>query len=194
MQQMQPALPRYELEQTPNGLSIVVPARRNLFVIVFLCAWLGGWAIGETSALSSLFNNETNRAGGFLSFWLIGWTLAGAWAVTTVLWQLFGKELITLTPGTLNHRVKILGFGRTRSFATSHITRLRAVDVVAPTFLRQRAYMPPFFREGDGPLVFDYGAKTIRMGQSLDEAEAHQLLARLNALLPLSAREERANF
>jgi hypothetical protein len=35
-------------------LQIVIPAKRNWFVIIFLGAWLCGWFMGESFALASV--------------------------------------------------------------------------------------------------------------------------------------------
>jgi hypothetical protein len=48
------------------------------FVGLFLLAWLGGWLAGFSSTVWVLLYGKVHP---FLVFWLIGWTLAGAFAM-----------------------------------------------------------------------------------------------------------------
>jgi hypothetical protein len=48
------------------------------FVGLFLLAWLGMWFVGFSGAVSQL---SSGKAPAFLVFWLVGWTLGGAYAV-----------------------------------------------------------------------------------------------------------------
>ena len=54
------------------------------FMGLFLLAWLGGWALGWSSAALSLSSGAA-RGGpnAFLAFWLVAWTLGG---VMVMLW------------------------------------------------------------------------------------------------------------
>jgi hypothetical protein len=48
---------------------------------LFLLFWLGGWAVGFWSALSSILSG---KGGAFLIFWLGAWTIGGGFAALTV--------------------------------------------------------------------------------------------------------------
>jgi hypothetical protein len=48
---------------------------------LFLLFWLGGWAVGFWSALSSILSG---KGGVFLIFWLGAWTIGGGFAALTV--------------------------------------------------------------------------------------------------------------
>lgn len=169
---IEPAAPTYQVAETMQGLTASIPARKNWFVLLFMCAWLGGWVLGEVSAITRISNPTGDEPKGFLTVWLIGWTLDGGRVLACVVWQLFGREVITIAAGELIYRVEALGLGRSRSF-TSH-------------------QMPPLFGAGYGPIAFDYGARTYRLGSSLDEAGARQLLVRLAPRLPSGASLEGA--
>lgn len=45
---------RVKTEGGPEGLEIVLPASRNLSVVVVLGVWLVGWFIGEMNVLANL--------------------------------------------------------------------------------------------------------------------------------------------
>jgi hypothetical protein len=61
---------------------IVVPHRSSgpmrFFVGLFLMVWLGGWFAGFSNAVSKLLSGQAPAT---LVFWLVAWTLVGAFAV-----------------------------------------------------------------------------------------------------------------
>jgi hypothetical protein len=193
------AIPKGRAIIQADGLScrVSIPARRNLFVILFLGAWLGGWYFGAASALHQLTSSAGDGQKGFLYFWLAGWTLGGFFAVGVLLWTLFGREIIELRHDALVHRRSLLGLGRTRAYDLGAVKDLR----LAPTswrigelsfskLLDGKGPKPDFHRAGEfwgvsgGPIAFDYGARTIRCGAGVDEAEAKIILAELQRWNP----------
>jgi hypothetical protein len=64
--------------------TIIVPAANSpmrYFTGLFLLFWLGGWALGFTSAASQILSGKANA---FIVFWLGGWTLGGIFAAYTL--------------------------------------------------------------------------------------------------------------
>ncbi len=182
-----PEEPKFRLTTNVEGLQAIVPPKRSWFVIPFLTIWLCGWAFGEFQVIGQLLNPSDKTSIGFLSLWLTGWTLGGIFALGTVLWQVAGREVITVNSSFLVHRVEALGLGRTRIYAADKIKALRATDYASGDFQNQQAMAPPFFGPGIGPVAFDYGAKTIRLAPSIDEAEAKVLVRELARGLPSTA-------
>src|ERR1700684_2022842 len=129
---------RFRSEITPQGFRVVIPAARNWFILLFLFAWLGGWLMGEVSVSKQLLNSGDKTPAAFLSFWLVGWTIGGVLATGAVLWQLAGREVLTLDSSSLLHRVEAFGIGRSRSFRTSEIKNLRSTDYPSSPFMNQR--------------------------------------------------------
>src|SRR5436190_9969174 len=181
-----------------DGLScrVSVPARRNLFVILFLGAWLGGWYFGAVSALHELARAASGQQG-FLYFWLAGWTLGGLFAVAVLLWTLFGREIIEVRYDVLAHRRSLLGLGRTRTYDLGAVKDLRLApmawrigDLSFSKLFDGESPKPDIHRAGEfwgisgGPIVFDYGPRTIRCGTGLDEAEAKFIIAELQRWNP----------
>ena len=156
-----------------------MPAKRNVFVMLFLLAWLGGWAAGEVGALEGLLSG-TDGAKPFLLVWLAGWTFAGGFAALTWLWMLAGRERILLRPRTLAVRREVFGVGRTREDDLAHVRNLR---------VSTGGYDPygwgagaRFWGLGGGAVAFDYGAKAVRLAASVDEPEAAQIVRELKAV------------
>ncbi len=176
---MRIALPtrRSSAREVSQGLEIVVPAQRNVFLMLFLGAWLGGWFMGEISAARALFLGSAMEAKWFLAFWLTGWTVGGGFAIYMWLWMLAGKQRVLLRPDALMIRREVFGFGLIREYDLAHITNLR----VAPSVSDPWSSGMRFWGGGAGPVAFDYGAKTFRFGDSLDEAEATQVVKELTA-------------
>ncbi len=183
---VEPALPRYQLAYPAGGIRIAIPARRNWPMLLFMCFWLCFWAVGESNVAAQLADGGNKGPELFLYAWLFAWTLGGGSVLLTILWQLFGREVVSISDGAIDYRVDVFGLGRTRSYAINQVTQLRAVDFVTGTFNQRAAMRLPFFGAPTGPIAFDYGAETIRMAPSLDEAEARLLLAKLRERLPAS--------
>ncbi|MBR0953931.1 hypothetical protein [Bradyrhizobium canariense] len=72
------------IRQDGAGPVIVVPAKgapSRYFGGVFLIFWLGGWAFGFKSALTTLLSGQGNA---FIVFWLGAWTVGGILAAYSV--------------------------------------------------------------------------------------------------------------
>jgi hypothetical protein len=178
--------PRYTLEHTADGIRASVPSRKNWFVIIFLGIWLCGWFAGESSALAQLWGHPVagkTQAVGFLGIWLTMWTIGGVVFSATLLWQVAGREIISVNSLSLIHRVEAAGIGRTRSYRISDVKDLRVSVNTFQGYERWGRTGLPFGVGGAGSLVFDYGARTIRMLPSLDEAEAKMLVKEFSTRL-----------
>ena len=157
--------------------------------MLFLMAWLGGWVFGEVSAVGQLLNPGEKTPSAFLAFWLAGWTLGGAFAASAVIWQLAGREVIVINSSTLTHRAEAFGLGLSRSYRTADVKNFRSTEYALNPFTNQRALFPPVTGSGFGSVAFDYGARTIRMAPSLEEAEAKMLVRELSSKLPSKLSE-----
>jgi len=182
--QVELQVPRFRSEVTPQGLRIVIPARRNWLILLFLIAWLGGWVMGEVTVSKQLLNSTDKTPVAFLSLWLVGWTIGGIFAVGATLWQLVGREVLTIDSLSLLYRVDAFGIGRSRSFRAADVKNVRSTEYAFSPFMNQRTLFPPIVGAGYGPVAFDYGARTFRIAPSLDEAEARILVGELTSRLP----------
>ncbi len=184
---LEPGLPRYQLAHIGDRFEVTIAARRSWPVLLFLCLWLTIWSTGFFHGARSVFIGADQAPLVFTCVWLGAWTMGGLAVLSTILWQLVGKERITADHSGIAYRVAIFGIGRTRRYGLEAISNLRAVDFSISAFHNQNAMRPPFFGAITGPIAFDYGAKAVRIGASLDEAEARSLLIGLREQLPASA-------
>lgn len=174
----QPYNGRARVEHSGTDLIITIPSRKNWFVILFLTAWMGGWAMGELFALGGLFTSDEGFIDLFLLFWLAGWTLGGIFAGGVLLWSLFGKEKITTSKGTL---ILSRGLGPftfiNKNFHFHEIQNLEINDRESPGILiRGKKSTSSFWNITGGTLRFDYGMKTIKFASGIDLAEARHIL------------------
>jgi hypothetical protein len=165
---------------TPDADSLIVeiPVKRNWFQLLFLSFWLCGWAAGEVMVPVSFFSGKgPPGARLFTVAWLGMWTVGGAFAIYAWLWQIAGKEIIRLTSSALIKRRAVNRFGRDKEFSLAHVRNLRVVP--------SQGFNPFDFASAGqlwglsgGSIAFDYGARTYRFGQGVDESEAKSIVSK----------------
>jgi hypothetical protein len=168
---------RSSVEQLADGLQYRIPAKRNAGTVIFLPIWLVAWAFGEVMATRGLIQG-TGPSRLFLGAWLAIWTFGGFSALYTWLAQMMGKELVTLTPSTLDIKHDVTGFERTREYDLAQVRNLRVSPAPDQTRLFRRTQRGPF---DSGVIAFDYGAKTYRFGAGIDESEAAMIVGELKS-------------
>jgi hypothetical protein len=163
--------PRYTLEHTADGIRAVI--------------WLCGWSVGESTVIAQLLGHPFSgkaQPAGFLGIWLLFWTLGGIAALATLLWQFAGREMIALS-SDLDPPSRSLRSRLHAQLSSQRIQDLRASTNAFSSYGRSGRAGMPFGVGGVGSLVFDYGARTIRMAPSLDEAEAKILVKEFSTRL-----------
>ena len=177
MVRVPPPARRSTSRQTPDGLEIRVPSKRNVFVMLFLLAWLVAWGFGEVMVSRELLLGDPGASALFLVVWLIMWTLGGGLAIYAWLRMLAGSERVVLGRGVLAIRTELFGVGPAREYDLMHVKNLRIERLSAwPTDMGATLR---FWGIGGGPIAFDYGSKTVRFGAGLDDAEARDIIAEL---------------
>jgi hypothetical protein len=166
--------------------TIIIPATASstrYFGGVFLLFWLGGWVMGETSAITQLMSG---KGGAFIVFWLGGWTIGGILAALTA-YQIFRPavpETLQLKRGSiaydsgippfeLNKNTRNKGF---RDYWSSLISRRLRTDLDRQQLqtLRLRE------TETGNRLTIDLGAQRLELAFQASEVE-REWLARLLA-------------
>lgn len=202
----QPALPRYTSENTGFSLKIIIPSKKNWFIIIFLGFWLTFWAVAEVGVgggmlvgvIQMLFEGkflellvEGLFGGLFMLIWFTLWTVGGGFALYTWFWNMTGKKVIEVTGESVQIAHRIFSFGKPKEYTVSHIKDLRTVPTIWHglwSFRRATRFtwgVPP------GTLAFDYGAKTVNFGSGCEEAEAKMILKEIWQAYPqYKPREE----
>jgi hypothetical protein len=162
------------------GLEIVIPAKRNWFITLFIGAWLCGWLVGEIMAPTSFLLGARDAGTRlFIVAWFVMWTIGGGFAIYIFLWSLVGRERVLVSSSLLTIKREVFGLGRLREYELAHVSDVR----VSP-----RTYNPFDFRSGlqfwgvgGGAIAFDHGAATVRFGAALEEGEAKSIVARMRS-------------
>jgi hypothetical protein len=129
---------RATISESPEGLLITIPAKKNWLIILSLGFWLIGWLFGEGSAIHELVRgHSSHRANAygsapvgmnlFMVVWLIGWTLGGALAAIIWLWNFAGFEKVLLGPSTLTTKQEVAGIGLRKEYELQSVENLRVV-------------------------------------------------------------------
>ena len=102
-------------------------------------------------------------------------------ALLGLVWHLFGSEVLAVEGRELVLKWKFPPFSRAKRYELASIRDLRALQVPPWGF---RLGSRPQFGNAACALAFDYGARTVRFGVSLDEAEAKLLVKELGQRYP----------
>ncbi len=196
----EPPKPRCKIEEAAEGLVITIPARKRWFMILFVGFWLCGWAVGEVFEggvlIQGLFGGDApwHEANGafsigllvFMLAWLGGWTVGGLFAIYAWLWNVAGRQVVTVGVDGIRIENAVPMWRRGKEYRLADVRSLR----VAPEQLTMWTFREGmrFWGIGGGLLAFDYGAKTVRFGAGLDEAEAKMILAAIARRCPQVCR------
>lgn len=164
------------INKVGNSYEVVVPSKKNYFIIAFCIVWLSGWAFGlvATSSFGPMSSDEPGIPM-FMLVWTIGWIVAGMAVIFFVIWGLFGKEKLIIDSSSTLLEKSVFGIGLKRNLETSEIKDFRYTQIHTGYSNRLS-----FFGLGPGKVQFDYGFKTYSLGLGLDDAEAKHLVSELS--------------
>ncbi len=180
---VQPPAPRHKIEDTFDSLIIYIPSKRNLLLILFMGFWMMGWFSGETSAINELVKGGFAGKDLFMIAWLGGWTVGGVFALSLLLWQLFGKEKIEVANNSITYSRAVVIPIFPKEYSSEYIKNLRFTNIGYNERYGRSRNME-FWGFGPGLIAFDYGSRTIRFGIGIDEAEAKQIVAEIQQKYP----------
>ena len=165
--------------------TIVIPATASstrYFGGVFLLFWLGGWFMGESSAINQLMSG---KGGAFIVFWLGAWTVGGILAALTA-YQIFRPtvpETLQLRRGSVGYDSGIppfqLNTNRTQGFR-DHWNSLLSSRLSADLDRQQLQTLRLRETEAGNRLTIDFGARRLELASQASEVE-REWLARLLA-------------
>jgi hypothetical protein len=187
---------RAVMNDSPEGLEIVIPAPRIWPAVIFLALWLAGWATGEAFALRQILSPAPLPAKLFLAVWLAFWTFGGAAALSMCVWMLAGHERVRLRPDALMIQREACGLGPTRVYELDRVLNLRAQPMPSHTgvAVAHSAQAPDGKRAVPAEQVkramrvvgirgpgISYAGRPVRFGVALDPMEAQMLVTQLQA-------------
>nr|WP_067057838.1 hypothetical protein [Mucilaginibacter sp. L294] len=164
-----------------DKMEIIIPGKKNYLLLAFFSVWIFGWFFGETMAAATIGNGTGPDL--FLLVWLTGWTLGGIFVLSTILFMLLGKEVIEAGQGVISIQNKALFFLSPKVYDLNEVKNIRAVEEFSMyhsfQFGRRQNGLRSTFNSGT--IKFDYGLKTVKFGNDLDEAEARYIIERLKS-------------
>jgi hypothetical protein len=173
-----PGRSRVVIERQPGLVRAVVRVRRNWGVGAFLAIWLCGWSVGEVAVVRQLATRSLHGPGlAFLGLWLAAWTIGGALALVQLLWTFAGREEIELGPRSLAVRTVAGPLRRTRAYDLAAVQNPREDVSMAGAMLRSFQLSHP--AASHGAIVFDYGARSVRIGSGLEGEDVEKVLGML---------------
>jgi hypothetical protein len=167
-----PAEGRAKVDDKGIFLQIIIPSKKNIFLVLFLCGWFGFWSIPETDIIKGLVQRTQDKGFElFPLFWLMAWTVVGAMVFLVIIWIIAGNEVITLSPLMIKIERKAYGIGLSKEYALSEVRNFRIQVGGEPIYSEMEAW-----GFNSGRFAFDYELKTVKFASGIGEEEAVYLL------------------
>ena len=172
-----------------SEMLISTPARCHIIAVGFLLFWLIGWTLGEITALTQIIRGGGGlEARAFLLVWFLGWTIGGGVAISFVLWNLFGRDILVVSMSMITVEKRILFFTSRRRYEKHKVRDFRILkpdDSQIPDSAENekikkmmgsailKRFLPP------SCFAFNYEGKEIRCQTSLTSEGAVKIFALL---------------
>ena len=189
---IKPTPPRHKVQQLSDGIQIVLPSKKNILLIIWFVLGLAMWAYmtGSVVYITSILMIGLGNSSvmwvifGFLAFILMFLTSLGAYVIYSLFWQFIGKEIFIVENGVF--RISRQTFKRNifSEYSTKSISDLRVSISLPSVFPLAKIFQN--ISGQNGMIAFDYGAKTVRFGFEIEEAEAKQIVSILQESLSKS--------
>jgi len=180
---VEPGKGRAIIEHKDTGLRITIPARTRFLPTAIAILFSPLWIFGEIAVIYKLVTEPLSSGTAFFAFWFTIWTLGGLWSLSSLLWNLSGKEVIDLDAVTLRRRKQIPLFSRSREYAVAGIAALRLAPPRIYGYYYQQDMSFLHFND-TGAIAFDHGRDTCRLGAGLDQAEASHVIKEMLRSVP----------
>ena len=178
----QPYKGRSTILDNISDIQIIIPAKKNWFVIIFLGAWLCAWCGGEIGVLSFVIKGVVFRHQPgvlFILVWLVAWSVGGVFAFRFFLWSIKGKEIITVGQGTLMIDKRAALFFKPKTYDLNEVRSIRIQEDNSFYGSSGRRYGSYNALNAGGTIRFDYGLQTVKFAAGIDEAEAKYIIQQL---------------
>jgi hypothetical protein len=173
--------PHYE---TPTGVFHYCPSKKNLPIII-LSLWLVGWILSIISFGPTVRDfYDTNGGlifeGIFIIVWLLFWIAAGLFIMKTLMWYFIGKEIITIDREQISIARQNDILFRQKIYDLQDAGRFHVEEEHFEFNFWGRRNDLGVFRNR-GTIRFEYGFKTIKFANDMDQAEANHILESLRS-------------
>jgi len=156
---------------------IVTPLLYFFGKIVVILLLMSAGLYGNVSSVDFGDTTYSSSAIGVLLFPFFIFLLTELMVIYSLLWRFMGKEIVSANKDLFVVTRKIFGWKSYKAYKTSDMSALR---ISRPT--DRWTEMFSGFRRilgFAGAVAFDYGAKTFRFADGLDEAEGRQIIKKI---------------
>jgi hypothetical protein len=178
-----PSAGRAIINEFYDGLEIIIPAKKNLFVLAVSSAWLVGVVYFGTFVFTLVQDSRAANARPFTYVFLGILIIPVTSAVSKLWWNMAGKELIRVSQGVITIHRKGAWFKRTKNYELTLCTNFCAVEAEMPIY-HYNNRTTAMLRKQPNPGTISFTCDvvdTIQFGDYLPEDEANYILERLRA-------------
>jgi len=168
------------IDRVPGGIRIVILGWFGWGSIVFHVAWLYFALSMSGNKLLPILHGKVDW-GTVAS--LIFWNAHSLIALASLLWQVAGREVISIDGVLMTQRIELLGVGWTRRFMLADVRGLYAFSVLRPD--ANTAWRPDMLRNC---ITFSCAQKTYRLGRALNYEAALRVARAIREAYPSVSR------
>ena len=170
-----------KFNETPNGFEILIPSKRNWFLVIGFSFFLLIWFVVEAFVLMSFILYSTINS--FPYIWICGWTAAGLFALRMWLWHAVGKTRISIQNNLLTIWKQHDIFSKLKQFELGKIHNLHIQnrDVERSAYYIRPNYL---FTDETKTIAFEYDGRVIRAVDWLNINDANWVISRLQPNIP----------
>lgn len=154
------------VEELGDRLVVNFRPAYSKFGLAFPVVWLVFWTFGGIAAIGALLDEPNWGGRAFLLLWLCGWAVGEVLIPAMIVWQLFGREQLIVSPQAIEFRRSVGRFSLAKRYPAPLVGHVAAVPV--PT-------------DEDEPdtdkfcLQISYRGEKVRIGAAFDKREAEEL-------------------
>jgi len=170
-----------KFKESYNGFEIIIPSKRNWFLVIGFSLFILIWFVVEAFVLMSFILYSTNNSFPFI--WICGWTAAGIFAIRMWLWHAMGKTSISIQNDQLTLWRQHDIFSKSKQFELGKIQNLHIQnrDIERSAYFVRPNYL---FSDETKTIAFEYENRTIRAVDWLTSTDANWVMSRLQPKIP----------
>lgn len=177
--------------KTENGLTISVSHRvpSNAVILWSMLAFV--LMVSGVSTLVQFTHGKFEGSEFLVGIALVFWAFFQLSILYALLWNIFGRELITVEKGELSVKRDLLGLGPTRRYSTNEMNGLRYTGLQGSLFGWGLTF--PRWVISDGAIAFEYKGRLYNaLGIQLNETQASLIIGQLSLYLEESAKYDQS--
>jgi hypothetical protein len=157
-----------------NYIQIVVPTRKTYLIIILAVLWLIPMGLGGIVGFAAAF--IYGNAPFIIVLPMLIWVAVITFVGRVVWWMIAGKEIIEVDGKVLQIRQQGLLFSKPKMYDLAECRSFRTVDNTIANIFPFAVRTSLFNPGATGTVAFDYGMKTIKFAEGIDEAEGKHVL------------------